>query len=166
MKFRLSTLLLVIALFATGAGWLIDNVRRNSEQQRILDGARFFTNPAVVESVASAYYDNPSKFDAALEDLLIMEIRRLAVNQDWIIAYRDEIYPADVADSSQSAIILARRLLRLLDYSTAEQYMERFREIYTKEQCPEYYNNESPESLQLRSLLENALSAPNDLIAG
>ena len=116
--------------------------------------------------IRDSYYDNPSKFDAALEDLLIMEIRRLAVNQDWIIAYRDEIYPADVADSSQSAIILARRLLRLLDYSTAEQYMERFREIYTKERCSEYYNNESPESLQLRSLLENALPAPNDLIAG
>ena len=143
-----------------GGGWLIDSVRRNSEQRRILEGARFFTNPAAVESVASVYYDNPSTFGAELENRLVMEIRRLAVNQDWIIAYRDEIYPAHVADSSQSVIILARQLLRLLDYTTIEQYMDRFRQIYTKERCPEYYNSESPEALQLRSLLENALSEP------
>ncbi len=156
MRFRISTLLLVVVIIALSTGWTLDRLRFDAELNSSLrtQALLLAIDSSMTQKLVAAVEDR-DRFTAGIDGRLIAVIVEVFENADRINDFRRK------QGDNENAVYLTNKILRRLRCESTESYLSQLSEHWgDRKHFARYTNPESPQHGRLKEFVENAINSP------
>jgi hypothetical protein len=152
MNFRISTLLLLVAVLCIGLGWIVDHVSLKRRSEILLNGAAVHDDAVRYVLLARRLKDSPDNLAGHVRAKLIRDVLDLHKNSTSINSFLESL------GSSNTASFVANDILDTLDCNTADEYFETFRTQYNWDIYDEFKDSATIEHRRFRAFISMSIA--------
>lgn len=162
MRFRISTLLMLITIFCLGIGWFVDRSTCNRRVASLLDGAAAHDSAVTSGQLLYLLKNDPTVVPDWAERRVVRSILVLHRYSDDVDSFLKYLNLTNTARNT--ALDTAYGALETLGCDSADAYFEKFRLNYDSDLYDEYKDTATAEHIEFRSFIENAIGAQGSSI--